>query len=222
MRSSTIRRSSFAVAAAAALALTGCSNGGGSTDAGSSVSVDSEQSSASATDQGEQGQESSPSQTATGGESQGQTEPDADLRDVEFSVSPQQALDISAEEIGSDGTVHAIEIDYSEHNQAWTWSVKTLVSGTDHEVEINADTGKILETEKESTNDTEKPISLTDPMPLQEAQKLALQKVEGPIRGWKLEWDDGIKAYQFDIGDGQGDEVEVTVNVEDGSVTVDD
>src|SRR5699024_76065 len=125
-----------------------------------------------------------------------------DLREVDFSVSAQDALDISADEVGSDGTVHAIEIDYSSDFQAWKWSVKTLVSGTDHEVEIDADTGKILESEKETTDDTEKAIDLNDPMRQQEAQKLALEKFDSPIHGRKLEWDDGMRAYEFDIGDG--------------------
>src|SRR5699024_11901569 len=105
---------------------------------------------------------------------------------------------------------------------ASTRSGKTLVPGTDHTVEIDADTGKALESAKQPTHDTEKAIDLDQPMKQQEAQKLALEKVEGPVRGWKLEWDDGVRAYEFDIGDGQGDETEVTINVENGNVTVDD
>jgi len=225
MRSIKFVTRTLGLAAAAAIALTGCSSDNGDTDAGSSVSVDSDQSQ-SASSSGTPTEQSSASQT--GSDSSGQDEDqqstprDADLRQVDFAVTAQDALDTSAQEVGSEGIVHAIELDYSSHYDAWKWSVKTLVSGTDHEVEIDADTGKVLESEKESTDDTEKAIDLDQPMKQQEAQKLALEKVEGPVRGWKLEWDDGVRAYEFDIGDGQGDETEVTINVENGNVTVDD
>ena len=223
MHSRKVLPSTFAVAGAVALALTGCSDSGESADSGASTSVEagqSESSSAAADTESSAGESSEPAGDDASGE--GATAADADLREVEFAVTAQDALDTSADEVGTEGIVHALEIDHSDSDDMWQWSVKTLVDGTDHKVTINADTGDVVAHEQESTDDQEKAIDLEDPMTQEEAQKLALKKIEGPIEGWKLEWDDGMYQYQFDIGDGQGDEQEVTVDAENGNVSVDD
>lgn len=100
------------------------------------------------------------------------------------------------------------------------WSVKTLVGTTNNKVKINADTGEILKKEADDTNDKEEAIDLTSPMTPQDAQQKALEKLDGPIRGWKIEWDNGRHEYQFDIGDVDNTS-EVTVDVESGNVTID-
>src|SRR5699024_686416 len=112
----------------------------------------------------------------------------------------QDALSTSADEVGSDGIVHAIELDYSDSAGAWVWSVKTLVDGTDHEVEIDADSGEVLDHEQESTDDQEQAVDLDAPMTFQDALAKAQDEVDGPVSGWKLEWDDGMTAYQLRSG----------------------
>ncbi|MPV49024.1 peptidase [Pseudactinotalea sp. HY160] len=212
------------VAAAAVLALAGCSDpsGDGSpTDTTQTASATPGQSpeSSDATEPAT-GASDDATGDASGGSSTDATGRDVDLATTEFSVSAQAALDTSREEIGADGIVHGIELDYSSSRGAWIWEVNTLVDGTDHEVDINADTGEVVDHEQDSTDDKEEAIDLNDPMTFEQALDLAHRKVEGPVRSWKLEWDDGVRAYQFDIGDLHNDQ-EVTVNVETSAVTVD-
>ncbi|WIY82724.1 PepSY domain-containing protein [Propionimicrobium sp. PCR01-08-3] len=148
------------------------------------------------------------------------TQADADLREVTFAVAPEDAVQIATEQAGADQIVHQIEIDYSESRGIWEWDIQILVDGVDHEVEINADSAEVVNHEQEQTSDQEQQVDLNTPMTLQQAQDLATAEVDGPISGWKLEWDDGMTTYEFDIGADNGREVEVSVNVETGAVVV--
>ncbi len=213
-----------ALAAAATLALVGCSGTG---DDGSPSETTAQTQSESPTGEASEsttqpGDDQSPTDTGTGeaDDSGGSTAEDVDLADTDFAVSAEDALDISADEVAADGIVHSIELDYSSRHGAWIWNIDTLVGDTDHEVEINADTGDVVDHEQETTDDKEQPIDLTDPMTFDEALDLARAKADGPLREWKLEWDDGRREYQFDLGD-LADPQEVTVDVETGKVYLD-
>src|SRR5699024_3506574 len=202
-----------AAAGALLLALAGCSGGDEPAPPATTASENSEG--------GTSGSGGSGSGEETTGSQAGTTPADADLADTQLPVSAQDALSTSADEVGADGIVHAIELDYSDSAGAWVWSVKTLVDGTDHEVEIDADSGAVLDHEQESTDNQEQAVDLDSPMTFQDALTKAQDEVDGPVSGWKLEWDDAMTAYQFDIGSGS-EEREVTVNVDTGEVTVDD
>ena len=151
------------------------------------------------------------------------TSSEIDLASDELPVTAQDALDISADEVGGGDSaiVHAIEIEYSKSGDMWEWSIKTLVDGTDHEVKINADTGDMTEHEEDSTDDHEEAIDLDDPMPFSEAKDIALDARDGRIISWKYEWDDNRYEYEFDI-ESDGNTYEVNVNAENGDVRVDD
>ncbi len=193
-------------AVSVAVALAGCSNGDDNTTEDSPT-------------QESAAQETNGSGSDDGSGSGDGTAKDVDLADHEFSTTAQDAIDIAAKEAG-EGIVHAIEIEYEDDHSAWTWTVKTLVDGQDHTYEINADTGEILKSEQESTNDDEQAIDLNDPMTFDEAKDKALEKREGRIKDWKYEWDDNRKEFQFDI-EQNGDSEEVTVNADTGEVTED-
>lgn len=52
-------------------------------------------------------------------------------------------------------------------------------------------------------------------MTLDEAMDLAAAEVDGPVGEWKLEYDDDVRAYEFDIAEGGGmDTTEVKVDVD--------
>lgn len=217
----TIRQLRFpALAAAAAIAFAGCSDEGGGQD---EPAVTQSQTATGVEQPSGDGDDTSPTPaepTDSQGGEESATAEDVDLATTRFKVSAEDALTASVDEVGSDGVVHAIELDYSRSRSAWIWSVKTLVDGTDHEVEINADTGEVVEHEQDSTDDQEQAIDLNDPMTFDEALDLAREKVDGPLREWKLEWDDGRREYQFDLGD-LDDAQEVTVDVETKDVRLD-
>jgi len=74
--------------------------------------------------------------------------------------------------------------------------------------------------EQDRTDDQEQAIDLAQPMAYDAALEKALAARDGELRGWKLEWDDGRRQYQFDIAQ-EGVENEVTVLVDSGQLTVD-
>ena len=101
----------------------------------------------------------------------------------------------TAEEAAGQGTLHAVELDYDEDAGAWQWDVKILVDRTDHKVVIDAVSGEVVTDEQERTDDQEQPVDLEDPMSYDEASGIATEEVDGPIRSWKLEYDDGRTQY---------------------------
>ncbi len=216
------------LAALSVLALAACGSGTPDTQ-DTSVSSDMDTTSTSApmeTTEPTENMDAEPSESTSAeqspdsSESSGPTAMDADLADVDFDTDAQAAIDKSTDEVG-DGTVHAIELEWDDEDyDAWVWSVKTLVGTTDHKVKINADTGEILAQESDDTDDKEEAIDLTSPMTPQDAQQKALAEQDGAIRSWKLEFDDGRRTYEFDIGD-IDNTTEVTVDVDSGEVTLD-
>lgn len=145
--------------------------------------------------------------------------PETDLRTDAPPVEAQEAVTTAQDEVG-EGTLHAVELDYDEDDGAWQWDVKILAGTTDHKVVIDAATGEIVKAESDTTDDEEKAIDLDSPMTFDEALDRATTEQDGELRGWKLEYDDGMFQYQFDIASG-ADEQEVTVDVETGDVTLD-
>lgn len=144
---------------------------------------------------------------------------DIDLRQTQPAISAEDAMQTAMDAVGA-GFMHSIELDYDERDAAWEWEVKILDGTTDHEIEIDANSGEIVSQKKDTTDDQEKEVSLTDPMSYDEALQLATAKVDGPLHGWKLEWDDNRREYQFDLMQG-ANEVEVTVDADTGEVILD-
>ncbi|GAA3825190.1 hypothetical protein KACC15558_02830 [Brevibacterium ammoniilyticum] len=144
---------------------------------------------------------------------------DADLSRNSPRVTPDEAI-ATAQKAAGDGTLHAIELDYDRRDGAWQYEVKILKDRTDFDIDVDAETGKIVKNEKDTTNDTEKAIDLKSPMIYGEAFDLASDQGKGRLTGWKLESDDDRTEYQFDFDD-NGTETEVSVDVDSKRVTVD-
>ncbi|WP_147918067.1 PepSY domain-containing protein [Ruania zhangjianzhongii] len=222
---------SAGLALVGALALAGCGGSGDgeeTTSPGDPIVVGDEESSTASEDPSADqstGSGSEPSETATdssqGSGDAARTPADANLREVSVGVAVAEALQISADEVGADTVVYSIDLDYSEHYSAWVWTIDTITGGTDHEVEIDADTGDVLDHEQESSDDQVEAVDPADPMTPEQAIDLAVAEVDGPVRSWQLEFDDGERTYQVEIT-ADGDEVEVTVDVASGAVSVDD
>ncbi len=149
------------------------------------------------------------------------TAEDVDLATETFAISAQDAIDKAVEKAGG-GFAHSIELDWSRYHNAWVYELDVLVGNMDHDVDINADTGEVLELERDDTDDVEKAIDLDSPMTWETARDKALQAVQGRVTSWKLEYDDDYTSYEFDIEDSSGDEIEVEINVTTGKVKIDD
>lgn len=209
-----------------AFALTGCSTGGTDESQGSETE-EQQAETASAENEGDsddgagsgEGAEETKSEDSSTSRSAG-LPADADLSQETPSVKPEDAI-ATAEEEAKDGTVHAIELDFDKRDDAWQYEVKIINGTTDFDVEIDAETGDVVDVEKDTTDDKEKAIDLSDPMTYDEALKLAQDKASGRLDGWKLESDDDRIEYQFDFDD-KGEEIEVSVDVDSKKVSVDD
>jgi len=144
---------------------------------------------------------------------------DVDLLSHRFRVMAPDAIRIARERVGQ-GVVHEIEIDWDDDRSAWIWDVDTLVNGTDHEVEINADPGEVVTTEADDTDDSERAVNPERPLAVADAMATAVAARAGRVESWKLEWDDDRQEYEFEIVSGS-DSDDVTVDVATGRVSDD-
>lgn len=161
------------------------------------------------------------SPTASPSSSGKTTADDVDLAIQTFAISAQDAMLAAVEKAGG-GFVYSIELDWSQYHNAWVYELDVLMGTMDHDVDINADTGEVLELERDETNDKKQAVSLDSPMTWESARDKALAAVQGQVTGWKLEYDDDYTAYEFGIVDSSGDEIEVKVNVATDTVRIDD
>ncbi|WP_092102058.1 MULTISPECIES: PepSY domain-containing protein [Brevibacterium] len=201
-----------------AFALTGCSNGESGADQTSETDDQTSETNEAASEADDDSAETE-SEDSTASSSSGLPD-DADLSKESPSVAPEDAI-ATAQKEAKDGTVHGIELDFDERDKAWQYEVKIINGTTDFDVEIDAENGDVVDVEKDSTDDKEKAIDLSDPMTFDEALELAQDKASGRLDGWKLESDDDRIEYQFDFDD-EGEEIEVSVDVESKNVSVDD
>lgn len=148
---------------------------------------------------------------------------DADLRTTHLEVDAHAAVAAATDRVGTGGILHAVEVDWSTSRSDWQWDVKIAKDGTDHKVQVNADTGAVIADDIEKSSDSEQAIDLDRPLRMDDALRIATAKKDGPLRSWKLEYDDGHRAYQFDIGDANPADktTEVTVDVVTRTATVD-
>ena len=145
---------------------------------------------------------------------------DADLAEDSPAISAEDAIKKAKDKVGG-GTVHGIELDWDDKDQAWQYDVSILDGKTDHDVDIDAETGKVVSEDKDDADDKEQAIDLNDPMTFEDALKRAQKKSDGKLVSWKLEFDDDKQEYQFDF-EKDGEDTEVTVGTESKRVSVDD
>lgn len=202
------------------LALTGCSGTSGDDSQESQAPADSQ--AADQTESSGEGSAAGDQESAAGSEKSGsQLSKDADLSKKSPATSAQDAVKTAQDKVkAEDGVLHAVELDYDEDDGKWEYDVKIMDGATDHKVVVDADTGKVVRDESEDSDDTEKSIDLKTPMAYDEAYNLAKDKGQGRLSGWKLEYDDGQREYQFDFDD-NGSETEVTVDVDSKKAMVD-
>ena len=149
------------------------------------------------------------------------TAENVDLATQTFAISPQDAMEKAIEKAGG-GFVYSIELDWSRYHSAWVYELDVLMGTMDHDVDINADTGEVLELEREETDDVKQAVSLDSPMSWETARDKALDAVQGRVTGWELEYDDDYTAYEFEIEDSSGDDIDVEINVATGKIKIDD
>ena len=167
MKTNRMALSTAAGLAALSLGLAGCTgsgSGNGGDDTQDTPAADSSSGNADeATDDKDQNAGDDGEQDSTHDSSGRGLPADADLSKDTPAVSADDAIETAKKEVG-DGIVYGIELDWDEKDGAWQYDVSILDGATDHDVEIDADSGQIVEHEQDSTDDREEPIDLNDPM----------------------------------------------------------
>ena len=172
-----------------------------------------------ATDDDKDDQDDDKTTSAQGSSGQGLSA-DADLAEDSPAISAEDAIKKAKERVGG-GTVHSIELDWDDKDEAWQYDVSVLDGKSDHDVDIDAETGKVVSEDTDDADDKEQAIDLNDPMTFDDALKRAQKKSDGKLVSWKLEFDDDKQEYQFDF-EKDGEDTEVTVDTESKRVSVDD
>lgn len=144
----------------------------------------------------------------------------ADLAKKAVPVNPTKAIAIAHKEAGK-GTVHSIELEFEHKYDAWDYEIEILRGTTDHEVHVNAVTGKVQGSHSEHEDDHEHAVDPSKPLAVAGAMKLAQKKAKGRVADWSLEYDEGHPEYEFSIGD-KPHQVDVKVNADTKRAYLDD
>lgn len=143
---------------------------------------------------------------------------DADLAGLTLFKPPATALARAAEISG--GIVHELELGHSRDHGGWVYEVYVRDGDIEHEITIDAVTGKVLEVDRD--DDEDDPVQAIDLsiMSPSEAMRIALQTQPGTVSEWKLAWRHGRLVYEVDVRTGD-DSVDVFVDVESGEASLD-
>lgn len=146
---------------------------------------------------------------------------DADLATTELPIPAEDAVQRALDAAGG-GDVHTVTIDHDRRN-GWEWEIEIRNSTEEHDIELSAISGEVIEHERDQDDDGEPAVDVTSPMPYSEAIELALSAQDGRVSGWSLDSDDGRVHYEVDIVPaGSNDDVDVVVDVETKDVRIDD
>ena len=146
---------------------------------------------------------------------------DADLATTELPIPAEDAVQRALDAAGG-GDVHTVTIDHDRRN-GWEWEIEIRNGTEEHDIELSAISGEVIEHERDQDDDGEPAVDVTSPMPYAEAIELALGAQDGRVSGWSLDSDDGRVHYGVDIMPaGSNDDVDVVVDVETKDVRIDD
>ncbi|OCA92873.1 PepSY domain-containing protein [Pseudobacillus wudalianchiensis] len=136
-------------------------------------------------------------------------------------ISEAKAKDIALY-TSKGGTVTDIELESDEGSKKY--DIEILKQNREFDIEIDAATGKVMKYNEEiqSKNDSEekdfKQQNLSPNVSLEEAKKIALDRVKGTVTEAELEDDHNRLVYEFEISTANDHEIEVKVNAENGKV----
>lgn len=146
---------------------------------------------------------------------------DADLATTELPIPAEDAVQRALDASGG-GDIHSISIDHDRRN-GWEWEIEIRNGSEEHDIELSAISGEIIEHERDQDDDGEPAVDIADPLPYAEAIDLALGELDGRVSGWSLESDDDRVHYTVDIvSKGSDEDVDVEVDVETRETRIDD
>ena len=122
---------------------------------------------------------------------------------VQSKISLQQAILMASKTV--QGDVVGAEYDQHDHMAGGKYEVKLIGNGVEHEVNIDANTGKVLKTKQEKldTDDmAEYSAMKQSKMTLTQAIQKATQTVNGKVLEAEFDIDNGKSVYEVKIANG--------------------
>ena len=125
--------------------------------------------------------------------------------DVEYAkrkLKHRRSKAIAVEAVG--GKVTEIELDREKSGDIYEVEVQS--EGIEYDLDIDAKTGKVLRTEKDNDNHSEKTnvsgVSKENVLTVEEAVAIAMKQAKGTVTEVELDEDDGRLHYDIEIEDG--------------------
>lgn len=117
----------------------------------------------------------------------------------------------------ADKNITITKIEYEKDNGRYTYEIKGWKDNTEYKLEVDEETGDILEQKSETDNNIDKndfAIKLDEIVDPDTAIKAAKEQVKDKhIEGWQLHTEEGHLVYEVDIDDGD----DVLINALDGT-----
>ena len=124
----------------------------------------------------------------------------------EFQVSLDDATQMFYDMFGEDATIDQIEFD--EDDGVYEYNIDGWDQENEYELDINADTGDIIEENTESDSDQDDTLELEGIISPQEAMDIAVEEAGSEIvEDWTLEVDDGVTVYEVNFENADDDDI---------------
>ncbi|MCS4486674.1 PepSY domain-containing protein [Staphylococcus americanisciuri] len=133
----------------------------------------------------------------------------------EIKTQPEEAIKTAQQSF--DGQVKKIE--YKQDNGQWIYKIDLVNGNNEAEVKVSDQDNKVLasEEEVESDNQTQKVIDLDNVVSYKEAVETAQKEMNGDLKQWKLNHDNGKLVYEVELMD-QNKDTEIIVDAKTGKV----
>lgn len=124
----------------------------------------------------------------------------------EFQVSLDDATQMFYDMFGEDATIDQIEFD--EDDGVYEYNIDGWDQENEYELDINADTGDIIEENTESDSDQDDTLELEGIISPQEAMDIAVEEAGSEIvEDWTLEVDNGVTVYEVNFENADDDDI---------------
>lgn len=136
------------------------------------------------------------------------------IYNVEFQVSLDDAIQTFYDTFGDDVTID--QIDFDEENGIYEYDIDGWDQENEYSLEINADTGEILEESSESDDDQDDTLDLENIITPQEAMDIAVEEAGSDIvEQWTIEEDDGLTVYEVELENADDDDIKIDASTGD-------
>ena len=137
-------------------------------------------------------------------------------------ITQDEAINAALEKVP--GTVEEVELEDKKGTIVYEIELVST-DGTEHEVEVDAQTGEVLKVEADDENENEEEDSQNQAKLAKQAKitedeaiNMALEKVPGTVNEIELEVENGTVVYEIEVLSTDGTEQEVKVDAQTGEV----